>query len=101
MATNVTWLPQVPRTSEQVFGAEAVAFPLSDDLEYIPFTPDNVEAWIEAQLLDCQNLARQHGLTKTASALDTALDQLGQFTVQCDSPGESAEEPGHGIALVR
>ena len=101
MANNVTWLPQVPRASEQEFGTEAVAFPPSDDQEYIPFTPDNVEAWIEAQLLDCQNLARQYGLTKTASILDTALDQLGQFTVQCDSAGEGAKEPGHGIALVR
>ena len=35
-----------------------------------------VEDWIEAQLLDCQNLARRHGFIKLSELLDEALDAL-------------------------
>ena len=35
-----------------------------------------VEDWLEAQLLDCQNLARRHGLAKLSGILDEALDAL-------------------------
>lgn len=34
------------------------------------------ENWLELQLLDCQNLARLHGLTDLASVLDGALELL-------------------------
>lgn len=39
-------------------------------------SPVLVEDWLEAQLLDCQNLARRQGFAKLASILDEALDAL-------------------------
>lgn len=36
----------------------------------------SVEDWLEAQLLDCQNLAGRHGFTKLSGVLDEALDAL-------------------------
>jgi hypothetical protein len=35
-----------------------------------------VDDWLEAQLLDCQNLARRHGLVQLSKILDEALDVL-------------------------
>jgi hypothetical protein len=36
----------------------------------------SVEDWLEAQLLDCQNVARRDGFAKLSGILDEALDAL-------------------------
>ncbi len=42
-----------------------------------------VEEWMEVQLLDCQNLARQNGYIELAALLDEALDQLARVVAGC------------------
>jgi hypothetical protein len=50
-----------------------------------------VEDWLETQLLDCQSLARRHGLARLAGILDEALDILVD---QMQGPGDPpAERP--------
>lgn len=55
-----------------------------------------VEDWLEVQLLDCQNLARRHGLAEVAGLLDRALDLLGDRSIGADLP---EDEPRTGALL--
>ena len=112
MSSNVAWFKQISLTSApldgRTFSASLGDQPVpnlthcsvdpgpehsveEDELERIALTPETLEAWIEAQLLDCYNLARQHGLSKTVSILDSALDQLGQVETRVRSVSEGSK----------
>lgn len=65
--------PQFPAATEAPFEASG-----PDEVELLDFDDLPVEIWLETQLLDCQNLARQHHLPRVAAALDAALDLLAQ-----------------------
>ena len=53
-----------------------------DDVEYIAIDDNNNIDWIEAQLLECQIMVRQQGLTRVADLIDDALDVLAESNVR-------------------
>lgn len=63
----------------------APSLPPESDFEIVASGEVNIEDWLEMQLLDCQNLARQQGMASLASVLDMALELLNS------SDGANAE----------
>jgi hypothetical protein len=55
----------------------------------------SVEEWMEVQLLECQNLARQNGYAELANLLDAALDLLAR-----DVTGSSRAPDAFALDIV-